>query len=68
MREITTREAYKMYDEMLDYEGPVSIAGLYYDVSYILKRIDRVAYDTMFNDYMDTLIVEETDTGYIINE
>lgn len=41
------------YDEMLDSEGDISVAGLMYAPSRILKEIDPIAYRCGFNDYVD---------------
>lgn len=44
---------HKQYDESLDEDGPVTVAGLEYEPSYILKSCDEVAYRTGFNDWLD---------------
>lgn len=54
----TFREAYEIYERMLDDNGPVEIAGMDFYPSEILKKLDRVAYDTGFNDYMDAIGVD----------
>lgn len=46
----------ELYDQTLDEQGSVNIAGLDYDVSHALRLVDRIAYDTGKNDYIDSLI------------
>lgn len=46
-------DLHKQYDESLDEEGPVTVAGLKYEPSDILKNVDEVAYRTGFNDWLD---------------
>lgn len=57
----TMSEAYDYYDAMLDEEGPVTVAGMGFYPSEILKRMDVIAYRTGFNDYMDALEVNTDD-------
>jgi hypothetical protein len=49
---MTETEAYKLYDEFLDCEGPVQVAGFYFDASRILKELDPTAYDCGFADWV----------------
>jgi hypothetical protein len=46
-------EAYERYNEMLDSEGPVTAGGVEFSPSRILKKMDPIAYDTGFNDWLD---------------
>ena len=48
----------EQYDELLDSEGPVKIAGLLYDVSRALKQVDEIAYRQGLLDYVDSLITD----------
>lgn len=49
-----------LYDVWLDeMDGLVSVAGLQYQASDILKQVDPIAYRTGFNDYVDTLRDED---------
>ena len=49
-------EAVKLYDEMLDDTyGCVSVAGLEYETSRVLKDIDPIAYREGLFDYVDSL-------------
>lgn len=43
------------YDEMLDSEGDVSVAGLMFEPSRILKELDPIAYRCGFIDYVDSV-------------
>ena len=54
----TMEEAYERFDDMLDESGPVVIAGLEFSPSDILREMDPIAYDTGFNDYMDSMDVD----------
>lgn len=54
-------DAYSMYEDMLDEEGPVYIGGMVFYRSNILKNCDPVAYQCGFNDYMDAIGID-TDT------
>lgn len=49
----TTTEAYEAYDEALDAEGTVTIAGYEYEVARALREVDPVAYRCGFNDWAD---------------
>ena len=62
MEKLTEKEAYEMYDECLDEEGPIRIGSLSYDPSDVLKNVDPTAYECGFTDYIDSLIRD----GYII--
>lgn len=48
-------EAYDRYDEFIDeMDGPVKVMGLEYDPSKVLKEVDPTAYETGFNDWLDS--------------
>ncbi len=69
MIRMNANAAYNRFDDMLDESGPVVIAGLEFNPSAILKEMDPIAYDTSFNDYMDSIGVDtddflETDADY----
>ena len=51
-------QAYDYYDSMLDSEGLVTVAGMIFYPSDVLKKMDRIAYDTGFNDYMDAIGID----------
>ena len=62
-RTISEREAYEMYDEMLDETyGEVQIRGMNYTTSGALYRVDQTAYRCGFNDYTSHL---EEDKIYV---
>jgi hypothetical protein len=52
---ITETEALEQYDEMLDMEGPIQVAGMGFYPSAILKEMDRIAYNVGFSDFVDSL-------------
>jgi DNA repair exonuclease SbcCD ATPase subunit len=51
--EIDQDEFEDQYCEMLDYEGPVKVAGLTFDASAIIREMDPTAYRCGLNDYVD---------------
>ena len=46
------------YDEMLNETGPVTIAGMEYDVARALKAVDRIAYLVGLSDYQSSLFAD----------
>ncbi len=59
MREMTEYAAEKAYIEFLDEAyGPVRVAGLLYETSEILQRLDQTAFRTGFNDWLDAEGIE----------
>ena len=57
----TMEEALELYEQMLDEAGPVVVGGIEFSPSAILKEMDPIAYDTGFNDYMDSCDVDTDD-------
>ena len=49
------------YDEVLDCEGDVQVAGLTFSPSQIVKEMDPTAYRCGMNDYNDSAITEIND-------
>jgi hypothetical protein len=43
----------QQYCDMLDMDGPVTIAGVSFDPSRVLREMDPIAYDVGLADYMD---------------
>jgi hypothetical protein len=41
--------------EAMDQEGPVTIMGVTFDRSYILKEMDPIAYDTELSNFFDAM-------------
>ncbi len=57
---ISERMAEEMYDEMLDdCEGPVTLCGMTYSASQVLREVDPTAYRCGFNDYVDSLTQDD---------
>ena len=56
-----SREVVDMYESLLDEPGDVVIGGLSYSLSYALKKMDTIAYDTGMADFADSLDKEEFD-------
>jgi len=52
---ISESEAIERYKDILNSEGPVIVAGISFDPSYILRECDPIAYDCGFNDFVDSL-------------
>ena len=48
-------QAREMFDEMLNEEGEIVIAGITFDRAYVLKEMDPVAYDTEFSNWADAM-------------
>ena len=45
---------YDAYDESLDSEGTVTVAGMEFYPSHILKELDPVAYSCGYSDWVDS--------------
>ena len=56
-----SREVVDMYESLLDEPGDVVIGGLSYSLSYALKKMDTIAYDTGMVNFADSLDKEEFD-------
>jgi hypothetical protein len=54
-------ELTKEFDSLLDEEGDVTIAGIPFSRSSILKEMDYVAYRTYYLDYLDSANYVEVD-------
>ena len=54
----TFTEAYEQYDQMLDEAGTVTVAGMEFYPSAVLKEMDNIAYTCGFVDYMDSIGVD----------
>ncbi len=54
--------AMDMFDDVLDCEGAIEVAGLKFNKSTILKECDPVAYRCYLNDYVCSL----EDDGWVI--
>jgi hypothetical protein len=61
IRKITEQTALEMYKEMLDdCEGDIHLCGMTYRASEVLHSVDPVAYRCGFNDYVDSLLDDDT--------
>jgi hypothetical protein len=54
----TMEQAYDYYDSMLDSEGLVTVAGMIFYPSDVLKKMDPTAYRCGFNDFMDSFGID----------
>ena len=60
MVEVSERELYELYDEMLDdIFGTVKVADYIYMTSKALKLLDPTAYHCGFNDWFDAEVTDE---------
>jgi hypothetical protein len=55
MEVIDYATAAEMFDDLLDCEGTVEVAGIQFNKSTILKECDPVAYRCYLNDYVSSL-------------
>ena len=56
MRTLSTAESLEeAFCEAMDQEGPVTILGITFDRSYILKEMDPIAYDTELANFFDAM-------------
>ena len=56
MRTLSTAESLEeAFCEAMDQDGPVTILGISFDRSYILKEMDPIAYDTELANFMDAM-------------
>lgn len=54
----TISESVAAYNDMLNEDGPVTLAGLEFDPSHALDALDPIAYKCGWIDYMDALGVD----------
>ena len=56
MRTLSTAESLEQaFCEAMDEEGPVTILGISFDRSTILKEMDPIAYDTELTNFFDAM-------------
>ena len=71
--ELNDLELYNMYDEDLDnVYGDINVAGMEYSASETLKKVDEIAYDNGFDDWLDGevsngRIMEQDNKYYSLN-
>ena len=68
MMRVTEERAYEMYNEMLDEQGTIKIGNLKYYPSYILEKVDPIAYRVGFSDFLDAYEIEIIDEDEKENE
>ena len=68
MMKVTEEKAYEMYNEMLDEQGVIKIGNLEYSPSYVLKKVDPIAYRVGFSDFLDAYEIEIIDEDEEIND
>ena len=57
----TWEDAQERYEDMLDSEGPVNVAGLEFLPSRILREMDPTAYKCGLFDYVDAEGIDSDD-------
>jgi len=61
MMRVTEERAYEMYNEALDEQDVIKIGNLEYYPSYILEKVDPIAYNVGFSDFLDAYEIEIID-------
>jgi len=56
MGQITEQDLEDMFDDALNEEGTVQVAGMEYYPSQILKKCDRIAYEYGMQDFAYALV------------
>jgi len=64
MQVIDYATAVEMFEDALDCEGPVTVAGIEFNRSTILRECDPVAYRCYLSDYISSL----EDDGWVIED
>jgi hypothetical protein len=52
---ISESEAEERYEDILDCDGPLTLGGMSYARSYVLREVDPTAYECGFLDFVDSL-------------
>ena len=52
----STNPCVESFDELLDCDGDVTVAGMVFAPSTILKNCDPIAYSIAVNEYIDSMI------------
>lgn len=55
LRYIDESDAVEAYESLLDEDGPVTVAGIQFYPSEILRELDPTAYRCGMNDYLDSM-------------
>jgi len=61
MMKVTEDRVYELYDEMLDEQGVIRIGNLEYYPSYVLEKVDPIAYRVGFSDFLNAYEIEIVD-------
>ena len=59
----TYDEMVMLFDEALDAQGPITIAGVDYNASLLLHCADKLHYDLAFDAWLDSNGFFETESG-----
>lgn len=66
---LTEYEALELFDEYLDeLQEPVTILGMTYALSKVLKECDPIAYRVTFNEWVDYVSDDYSIEGYTDDE
>ena len=63
----------RLYDNFNDFideaSDTITIFGMSYDASIVLQKVDKIAYDCIFNEYIDSYILDiANDIEKILND
>lgn len=61
---LTEDEALELFDEYLDENKAVTIFGMTYEISQVLKECDPTAYRVTFSDWVDSMSDDYEVEGY----
>lgn len=61
---------YNNFDDFIDeVSDTINICGMSYDASVVLQKVDRIAYDCIFNEYVDSCVLDiANDIEKILND
>lgn len=57
-------EAKERFDDYLNEGEPVIVLGMTYEVAWVLKRTDPIAYEVTFADWVDAMAEDFLVVGY----
>ena len=59
MNQTKINDLYSEFDDFLNESYPtVNIVGIEFDAAYVLQKMDPIAYETTFYDYVDSLGID----------
>ena len=59
MNQTKINDLYSEFDDFLNESYPnINIAGIEFDAAYVLQKMDPIAYETTFYDWVDSLGID----------